>query len=319
MSHRRGFTLVEMLVVIAIIIAIAAMAAAFMPRVNDSQRLTRAVDNFQQWLLTAKMRAKRDGLATGIRFVQAPGDAPGTYSQFQYVQQVDPISGGFTNSLGTIGGSLLSVSAVAGMPTAVFGGVDFTIGGTPLPNQWLVQPGDYLEINGGAPYIIGQVPLASPTNTLLLGQPNPVNPWVNPPIPSQYGLKLSITQPTTGFRILRQPRILMGEEPLALPDNYAANFAAIPGSGSSLPGCNVPLATNGFYEIVFAPSGSLTASSASAPILCVSIWDTTMEPPDPNRVGIVGVNGRSGFIGAYNVSLSGNPFLFVQNARESGM
>ena len=36
------------------------------------------------------MRAKRDGLATGIRFIQTPGDAPLRFSQCQYIQQPDP-------------------------------------------------------------------------------------------------------------------------------------------------------------------------------------------------------------------------------------
>ena len=88
-----GFTLIELIVVIAIILAIAALAAAFAPRVSNSTNLSRAIDQTEQWLLTAKMRAKRDGLATGIRFMAMPGGAAGTYSQFQYIQQPDPLSG----------------------------------------------------------------------------------------------------------------------------------------------------------------------------------------------------------------------------------
>jgi len=313
-GNRRGaFTLVEMLVVIAIIIVIAALAATFAPRVNDDQNLTRAVDNLEQWLLTAKMRAKRDGLATGLRFVQAPGDANSiygpSYSQFQYIQQPEPIAG-------YSGGPTL-VSASNGIVT--FSGVDFSLGGIPYPNQWLVQPGDYLEVNGGGVYIIGQVSPHSPGNTLVLGVPNPSNPYVNSPTPSAYDLALSLTLPTTNFRILRQPRILIGEEPLTLPNNYAANFSPIPNSGSTLPGTNVALGPSGYPEILFSPTGAVIGTNAGTPILWISVWDTTMEVPDPNRVGIVGIQGRSGFIGAYSVSLSGNPFLFVQMARESGL
>jgi type II secretory pathway pseudopilin PulG len=329
-GNRRGaFTLVEMLVVIAIIITLAALAATFAPSVDDSQKLSRAVDNLEQWLLTAKMRAKRDGLATGLRFVQTQGDmnidpglkqvppVPTIFSQFQYIQQPEPLAGGYCAGGATAAlplpyyqyppgtgnyyfGGLLT-SATAG--TVTFQGVDFSLGGAVLA-QGLVQSGDYLEINGGGVFLINGV--TSPT-TLTLNTT------------SGYASSLNITTPTTNFRILRQPRILIGEEPLTLPDNYAANFAPIPGSGSTLPGTNVALGSSGYPEILFSPTGAVIGTNAGTSTIVISVWDTTMQTPDPNRVGIVGIQSRSGFIGAYGVSLSGNPFLFVQTARESGL
>jgi prepilin-type N-terminal cleavage/methylation domain-containing protein len=347
---RDAFTLVEMLVVIAIILALAALAAAFAPRVNDSQKMSRAVDNLEQWLLTAKMRAKRDGLATGLRFIQAPGDAnidpsiqsggpPTVFSQFQYIQQPEPLSGGtciapppplvpsllppayqyppMTGSWYTGG---LITTAAAGVVNFYPQGVDFWLGNLTPPPYPLVQPGDYLEINGAGVYYIGAVT----ANTLSLGPINPTPPPLT--IPTVYDSTLNITTPTTNYRILRQPRILIGEEPLALPDNYAANFNPIPGSGSLLPGTNVLAGPSGYREILFAPSGAVIGTNAGTPILCISVWDVPQQQellskgmPDPNLVGIVGIQSRSGFIGAYSVSLSGNPFYFVQNARESGL
>jgi prepilin-type N-terminal cleavage/methylation domain-containing protein len=331
--RRDAFTLTEMLVVIAIILAVAALAAAFAPRVNDNQKMTRAVDNLEQWLLTAKMRAKRDGLPTGLRFIQAPGDAnidpsiqsggpPTLFSQFQYIQQPDPLSGGYINATGAVGGAL--VSAASGVVT--FGNVDFSLG-NPLnpPNQWLVQSGDYLEVNGGGVFLIQAV--TSPITVSLSGAG----------VVGSYGNSLAIAAPgTTNYRILRQPRLLIGEEPLALPDNYAAvgriypgtalTFGNIPGSGSSLSATNVALGSSGYPEILFAPSGAVIGTNAGTPILCISVWDIPQQMDlaskglaDSNLVGIVGIQSRSGFIGAYSVSLSGNPFLFVQNARESGL
>jgi prepilin-type N-terminal cleavage/methylation domain-containing protein len=342
--RRDAFTLVEMLVVIAIILALAALAAAFAPRVNDNQKLSRAVDNLEQWLLTAKMRAKRDGLATGLRFIQAPGDAAGTYSQFQYIQQPEPLTGGFT-SANLLGPNL--VSAGAGMVT--FANVDFSLGGLPPLDtfgrqQWLVQTGDYLEINGGGVYSIWGVVVPAPgqpANQLVLGGSLSQSiyfssAWV-PPLPpmtvvnvggltifppaqlwqSAYEQGLTIAEATTNYRILRQPRILIGEEPLALPDNYAANFNVIPGTTTL--GCNVLPGASGYFDIVFSPTGAVVGTNAGTPILYISVWDTTMELPDYNRVGIVGIQSRSGFIGAYGVAGPVSPLLFVQTARESGL
>lgn len=323
--RRKAFTLVEMLVVIAIILAVAALAAAFAPRVNDNQKMSRAVDNLQQWLLTAKMRAKRDGLATGLRFALAPGDTLGvSHSQFQYIQQPEPLTGG-TWTGGVFTGGLLTFAGqvTAGVETVTFTGVDFTLGGVANPAQWLVQPGDVLEINGGGVYTIGQVSPASPTNTLVLGMPNAANPYVTPPTPSVYDLLLSIpaTSPTANYRILRQPRLLVGEEPLNLPTNYAANFSYIPGYLPLTKGSNVALGFSGYPEILFSPSGAVVGTNAGTATIVISLWDVPaqLELPDPNRVGIVGIQSRSGFLGAYNVSLSTNPFLFVQTARESGL
>ncbi len=391
--RRDGFTLIEMLVVIAIILAVAAMAAVFAPSVNDNQKLSRAVDNLEQWLLTAKMRARRDGLSTGLRFVPAPGDAPGTYSQFQYIQQPDPLVGGYIDYAGVHGGTI--VSASGGMVT--FGNVDFSLSlgaNPPLDafgrQQWLVQTGDYLEINGGGVFSIWGVVFPAPglpaTQLVLGGSLGPTSantgftsPWTTPvqatvvaSVPVPYPTPTSVTGalatfaglappantgsplttiisplfppaqlpppgsflwqsayeqslvlgPTTNYRILRQPRVLIGEEPVTLPTNYAANFNPIPGSGSLLPGSNVLPGASGYPEILFSPTGAVVGSNAGTPIICISVWDTTLDLTDPNvsqRVGIVGVQSRSGFIGAYSVSLSGNPFLFVQTARESGL
>lgn len=320
-QNRNAFTLLELLVVIAIILALAALAAAFLPRVSDSQRLSRAVDSLEQWLLTAKMRAKRDGLATGLRFVQAEGDAPGNVSQFQYIQQPGPLIGGylivpppppdspppgaivapsppFPPGQLLIGGYL--ASGAGGVVT--FGNVDFSLGGLPA-QQWLVQPGDYLEVNGGGVYAIASV--ASATTIQLSA--------------SAYAQALSISAPVTNYRILRQQRLLIGEAPLNLPRNYAAQFHQLPGSSSALSGCNVAQGTNGYWEILFSPTGQVIGANGGKGTLYVSLWDTTMTVPDINSVGIVGIRCNTGFIGAYSASPGDDPFYFVKTARESGM
>jgi prepilin-type N-terminal cleavage/methylation domain-containing protein len=286
-----AFTLVEMLVVIAIILVIAALAAAFAPRVNDNQNLSRAVDNLEQWLLTAKMRAKRDGLATGIRFIPDPNNpTSGIYYQLQYIQQPDALSG--IPNVATL------VSAGSGAVT--FSGVDFSLGGAVLA-QPLVEPGDYLEVRDGGVYYIQA---ATSATTLQLGG-------------TTYDTSLTITTPTSNYRILRQPRILIGEDPLTLPNNYAVNFATILGTTSA--GCNVLPGPSGYPEILFSPTGAVVGTNAGNGKLLISVYDQTMNPFDTNRVGIVAVQCRTGFIGAYSVAPGADPFYFAEIGQESGL
>ncbi|HWG42215.1 MAG TPA: prepilin-type N-terminal cleavage/methylation domain-containing protein [Gemmataceae bacterium] len=288
-NRRHAFTLIEMLVVIGIILVIAALAAAFAPRVSDSQNLTRAVDNLEQWLLTAKMRAKRDQLATGIRLVQLPGDAAGNFSQVQYIQQPDPLSG-------APGGGFIQS---AGGGTVMFGNVDFTMGG----NALLVQPGDYLEVRGGGVYQIGNV--TGPSSLQLSN-----------PTPGSYDSNLTITTATTNYRILRQGRILIGEAPVNLPNNFAIDFNVIP--GTSVAGSNAVANPSGTaIDILFSPTGAVVGTNAGSGKVYLYVHDITQA--DPNIAGIVGIQCRTGFIGAYSVAPGGDPFAFAESGRESGL
>jgi prepilin-type N-terminal cleavage/methylation domain-containing protein len=360
-NRRGGFTLVELIVVIGIILVIAALAAAFAPSVADSQNLTRSVDQLEQWLLTAKMRAKRDGLATGIRFIPDPNN-PGLYAEFQYIQQPDPLSGGSiifvpTGSQPPAGatpfptvtplpnGSLFLTGGIltnATGGTVSFGNVDFSLGGTPMLSQWLVQPGDYLEVRDSGVYLIAtpvptpgtmQLRLGSTIQTPYFSIPSPGNP---PVFLSPYENSLApalptpspITSPTTNYRILRQPRILIGEPPLQLPTNMVVDTSIIP--QTIIPGnttatwSNVAAGPSTYLEILFSPSGAIVGTNAGNGKILMTIRDSTDLTQDINRMGIVAVQARTGFIGAYGMApgagtLNYDPFYFAESGRESGL
>lgn len=343
-NRRMAFTLVELLVAVAIILAIAALAAAFAPRVSDSNKINRAVDSLEQWLLSAKMRAKRDGLATGLRFIPDPNPAyAGLYFQVQYIQQPPPLHGGWDSTTPTTGsvpdpyagpGHFLNGGRLVSASNGVvnFFNVDFSLGGTPSPLEWLVQPGDYLEVNNGSLYCIGLVnPSAPPVTSFTL---------LNAAVAGSYDQSLTIPAPgTLNYQIYRQPRIFIGEEPLELPNNFAVDTRIIPGPACTIPPIpanaiipnnttlgwsNMGSGLRGYKEILFAPSGAVVGTNAGNNIIWMTVYDTTMEPFDINQVGIVAVQARTGFIGAYSAAagtgLPGyNPFLLVQSGRVSGL
>jgi prepilin-type N-terminal cleavage/methylation domain-containing protein len=310
-EYREAFTLIELLVVIAIILVIAALAAAFAPNVSDSQNLTRSVDQLEQWLLTAKMRAKRDQLATGLRLVQAQNDPANTFSQCQYIQQPDAMAGGWVTSTATAGSIPYNGSFLNGgiaLPTATpnqvqLYNVDCSMGQTLAPNQYLIQAGDYLEVRGGGVYLIAGAAAST----------------ANPPVTTiglsgtAYDQLLNIAAPTTNYRILRQPRLLMGEAPLELPNGFAVdlNLANSLATGPS-----------GSFDILFSPTGAVVGANAGSGKVLVIVHDLFGNPTtsfDPNRAGIVAVQCRTGFIGAYNVAPGADPFAFVELGRESGL
>src|SRR5262249_13430237 len=66
---RPAYTLLELLVVMGIILLLAALGYVLLPGMFKNYRRVSAVDQVSQWLLTARQRAKRDGVPTGLRLL----------------------------------------------------------------------------------------------------------------------------------------------------------------------------------------------------------------------------------------------------------
>src|SRR5262245_51947415 len=99
--RRRGVTLIELLVVLGIIGFLAVLGYLVLPDLFKNFQRTRGTDTLSQWLLVAKQQAKRDGVPTGVRFLDpnnptinpvAAGFNPANikFTQVQYIQQPDP-------------------------------------------------------------------------------------------------------------------------------------------------------------------------------------------------------------------------------------
>src|SRR5262249_59603028 len=82
-TRRAGFTLVELLVAIGIIIVLASLALLVVPDVLDQDRTTDGASLTRQWLMIAKARAARDQLPRGVRLIN-PGN--GLVTELQYTE-----------------------------------------------------------------------------------------------------------------------------------------------------------------------------------------------------------------------------------------
>src|SRR6516162_6480111 len=87
----RGFTLVELLVALTVLLILTTILIGFGSRLMESRRSNSGADSLQKWLLIAKQRALRDRTPTGLWIrAQDPGDQQipsGTFAKFSYVQQ----------------------------------------------------------------------------------------------------------------------------------------------------------------------------------------------------------------------------------------
>lgn len=86
-TTRPAFTLVELLVAMGIIIALASIALLVVPDVLTQDRTTDGATTVRQYLMIAKARALRDGQPTGVRFLAGGQSNPAWVTEVQFVQQ----------------------------------------------------------------------------------------------------------------------------------------------------------------------------------------------------------------------------------------
>jgi len=248
--NRKGFTLVELLVVMSIMIIFGAMTVAFYPSVSSDNELSRIANQVQGMIVGARQTARRELVATGIRFlpstnsnvceqlllIQKPADIYG-YTFGDMVYQAGPlnVSGASFVAPGAANNPLKyqqSISVVQ-FPYPVWSSSseeelvkegDLLVNLNELPPKAcriLGRPNSSIFSNGlntqisADPYPRSWTNVFAPNNLALIDVGD-YNPFQNGNLPVSPFLAY---QPKN-YRIIRNPRVIPGEKPIDLPSNF---------------------------------------------------------------------------------------------------
>lgn len=312
---RPGFTLVELLVAMSILILVAGLTVALLPRLQEKQRVQTGASQLQGWLMTAKQWALRDQAPRGLRF---QADTNGQVRQIQYIEQPEDFYGGQIQVSGTTASLYVQYDS-NNNPVYYYYNVDFAGNPPPPPtpvvppaDQWPVQAGDYLLFGGSSQVF------------RILSLPTPISLTLSAPAQSNTSI-----DPTSDYRIIRQARPRVGEAPLQLPDNIVIDLATNGPYNNLIPGYT--------FDIMFDPSGEVLGWGSSARI---QLWLRDASEDLPNYPGavkpmyngqqiLVTVNVRSGMITANPVDVTldnaanptqyAAPYSLTLDGRSSGM
>ena len=290
---RRGMTLVELLVVMSIMVTFAAMTAAFYPSISSDNQIAQASNKIQNMLVGARQKARRDNNVTGVRFFPDLNNSSAA-TQMMLVQKPVDLTG---NSLP----ANLYQPSLPGNPTVIQ--FSTQVWGFPTGED-LIMANDILvdSFTNNSTKITGK---GATINQMLINS-NFYNP--------------NIDSATLNFKIIRQPRIVPGEEAIPMPEGYeislGANFSGpkVNPSDSSIDVCFEK--TGAVYQIDFAAN--------------VYIWvhktGSTKYSEDDAIIGIQRNNGKVavfpvGLVDFNNATDSNlhDPFKFARDPANEGL
>lgn len=333
--RRRGVTLIELLIVLAIIGAIATLVIAAAPRFGERHRSTRGAGMLQSWLNLAKQRAIRDQRPVGVRI---PPIAGVYVSELHYIEAPDE----------GVGGTVTVPFPVTGTTPPKYDEIAFTtsVFFDPADPAALLLPGDVVTF---------------PDRPMALYQPRRIIGVGNAVANSgQYTYKILLEQPLPAARFTtlthvfrRRARPIVGEPVLQFPKDIAIDvdreqplpLGVMPSWYRMFP----PMANTGGsnpFDILFSPSGQVIGYEGNlGSRICLWVRDVTLNTTgpnvlnDPNRTDptvlppgestLIVVHTRTGHVTAHPIDPSGlvpnnsankalwNPFRFTQDAKSS--
>jgi type II secretory pathway pseudopilin PulG len=304
LSPRPAFTLVELIVVIGIVLALAALIVLIFPRLQDSQRVAKGADILQGQLFLAKQMALRDQVPRGVRLFGSNGQ----YTSLQLIEQPLPYSVGQVTGLVPVNPPPPQPPSPYSPPyTLQFSGNSAAVQAQ-LVNDFAngaIQMGDYINLNfnnpGGdsyttiSPHALHRI-TANPNSaslTLTISTA-PSSSLVNAPNPTLGGVPWN-------YQVIRSPRAMVGQQPVLLPDSVA-----------------ITVLNSGPTDILFDPSGvALGSGGVQIPGKVVFLLsDPTGGTPEQM---LVAVYTRAGNILAQPLAPGADPQAFLKDGSTSGM
>jgi len=315
-KDRSAFTLVEMLVVIGIIVALAAITLLFLPS-RQSTLSSDAAVGLQTWISSSKGKALKDVTPTGIRFLTSDGG--NTFYGCQIVQlptRLVPLEPNlfppYPKQAWTV---YLRFPTPPTYPLAQYPNWQIS----PPPPYTVTQigsdvssllPGDVLEIvetcpesenrilavNGNQISLVTQWGVDS-TNKNLVVQNLPSVACMSATVLGKNYRYLRQVQPLIGEPVFNFPKdvVIYGNPPTTLTQGVVTPYSL-----------NLTPDASGNYQIIFAPSGQTTGYAA--PVI-LWIWDV-------NRISapaLLRISPATGFCDYYPVNDNPNtPFQYAQ-------
>lgn len=345
-TPRPGFTLVELLVVMAVVIALAALALLVVPDALTQDRTTDGAGTVRQTLMIAKARALKEGAPRGVRFlvgtdpVNPSKTEPRWATEMQYIEQPPPLApAGPTEYIEFAFARDTNGNLATTPPNA-------PVGSTITPPEvyhWnMSQPMlDLLNTASAAGPVQFQAKIGDERVVLLIAGPPPAAALVAPnPRAGARQLTLAANQDygpllralgtgtsvlLTTFWATRPPQPLLGEPTVQLPRNVCVDLAS----------SSVRAAAGGTdYDLLFAPNGEVLYRPEGQIHLWVRDYtkpggDSAAPAPAPpgdfNAGGeqqVVSLKTKSGALGVFPIAhppyaAGENAFKFAREAASS--
>lgn len=281
---RTGFTLLELLVVMGIIIVIATLAVLFLPNLDRHKGVPNATTQLHGWVNLSKQHALRDHKPKGIRLMVDPSN-PSRCTSLQYIEQPEPFAPR-GNGVKVVYSTWQSTPT---SPIYTTASLYSFLSDPPTALPWEgVAVNDYLELTN-VPDVVARITAIDDGGT---GVAN-----------SRLLLDRDVTTidgqiRADGFRVLRSPRPLMGEPALQMHKDVYIDLVNSYPMGVSLPTTD-PVSGDQYYDILFNSTGFVGNATTGQIFLLIQHVDRT------NDHLLLAIYTRTGRIAPYNVNDSG--------------
>jgi prepilin-type N-terminal cleavage/methylation domain-containing protein len=305
-GSRRAFTLVEMLIVIAIILILSVITVTAVTVAFSTDRVSASSRQVQSYLEGARDRAIFAKKVRGVRFLRNPDD-PNIVDSMIYLGDFQTTEGRLR--VDTDGRTLIHEAGGAGIPWFRLARLGLLQAGTRIR---IANDPSEADASNGLWYHFDFVPGAWFDNP----PPDP------PPDPEQLAITTAHLEFPTGtggdtlaYTIELAPAILPGSDPVQLVQGIVIDLDQSRVPGSWRIGSNY---TNQM-DLLFTPDGRITGPAAASGLVHLIIRDQRdrlegRPPADPNNLcddSLVTIFTRTGYITTHPVRF-GDRFFYAQ-------